>query len=265
MNFLRSISLKKHYKKTDTFPFNLPVIQSLSQLKFTQNVTFFIGENGTGKSTLLEAIAAGINSIVVGGEPIESDVTLKYSRELSRALKFIWSQKTHKGFFLRAEDFFRFCKKINTMTQEMDDTIDDFDNRFSGYGLMLAKGAIQNQKNQLTQKYGEDINAFSHGESFLQLFQSRFVPDGLYLLDEPETPLSPLRELSFLSLLKQMTSEHNSQFIIATHSPIMMAFPNAQIISFDNDVLEEIDYESIEHVNITRDFLNNPDQFLRHL
>src|SRR5205085_10529859 len=133
-----------------------------------------------------------------------------------------------------------------------------------GYGLRLAQGAVRGQRRELARRYGEDADARSHGESFLNLFQSRFVPGGLYLLDEPEAPLSPQRQLALLSMLKEMVNE-DAQFIIATHSPILMAFPEAMILSFDVHPIKEVMWEEIEHVSLTRAFLNNPSSFLRHL
>jgi predicted ATPase len=237
----------------------------MEELAFESPVTFLVGENGSGKSTLLEGIAASVNSITIGGESIGRDPTLSHARELAKRLKLIWNRRTHKGFFLRAEDFFRFTRKMSEMNREMAETAEEFEGKFSGYGLMLAKGAVLGQKAQITSRYGEDLNANSHGESFLKLFQARFVPDGLYLLDEPEVPLSPLRRLSLLSLLKEMVSEKNSQFIIATHSPILMAFPESTILLFEEGTIRKVDYDELEHVRITRDFLNNPESFLRHL
>jgi predicted ATPase len=123
---------------------------------------------------------------------------------------------------------------------------------------------VRGQRRALTTRYGEDADARSHGESFLNLFQSRFVPGGLYLLDEPEAPLSPQRQLALLSMLKEMTAQ-DSQFVIATHSPILMALPGADILSFDHAPPRRLPYEKVEHVSLTRDFLNNPEAFLRHL
>jgi predicted ATPase len=130
--------------------------------------------------------------------------------------------------------------------------------------LGLAKGAVLGQKRALVEKYGEDADARSHGESFLQLFQARFVPGGLYLLDEPEAPLSPQRQLALLSMLREMAAQ-DSQFIIATHSPLLMAFPDATILSFDRAPVREIAYDEVEHVSLTRAFLSDPERFLRRL
>ena len=129
---------------------------------------------------------------------------------------------------------------------------------------MLFRSVVRGQRRALTSRYGEDADARSHGESFLQLFQSRFVPGGLYLLDEPEAPLSPQRQLALLSMLREMAAQ-DSQFIIATHSPILMALPGADILSFDHAPVRRIPYEEVEHVTLTRDFLNNPAAFLKHL
>jgi len=123
---------------------------------------------------------------------------------------------------------------------------------------------VRGQRRALANRYGEDADARSHGESFLQLFQSRFVPGGLYLLDEPEAPLSPQRQLALLAMLKGMAAQ-DSQFVVATHSPILMALPGADILSFDQPPVRRIAYEEVEQVSLTRDFLNNPEAFLRHL
>src|SRR5262245_54379580 len=226
---LKSIGLKSEAKKLSSYPFNLPLVRNLTELKFDSPVTFFVWENGSGKSTLLEAIAAGTGAVTVGAEDIQSDATLSPARQLGKQLKFAWTARTHKGFFLRAEDFFGFSKRLKQMVKELDEIAEGFEQQFTGYALSLAQGSVLGQKRELINKYGEDLDANSHGEAFLKLFQARFVPRGLYMLDEPEAPLSPLRQLSLLSILKEMV-EQDAQFIIATHSPILMAFPEAKII-----------------------------------
>lgn len=256
MLHLRSVSKKKVSKNIDTFPFNIPLIKNFKEIEFHQPVTFFVGENGSGKSTLLEAIATGVGSIAVGGEDIQQDKTLLNARRLSEQLKFVWNQKTNRGFFLRAEDFFSFAKRTNQMTQDLEEIASEYEG--------LAKRAILKEKADLVRRYGDNLDENSHGESFLKLFQARFVPGGLYLLDEPEAPLSPLRQLSLLSMLKEMVNQ-NSQFIIVTHSPILMAFSGASILSFDSYPVREVAYNELEHVSLTKAFLNNPESFLRHL
>jgi len=133
----------------------------------------------------------------------------------------------------------------------------------SAYARGLATGPVAASLAELEDRYGADLDANSHGESFLQLFQSRVVPGGLYLLDEPETPLSPQSQLALMAMLKEMVED--SQFIIATHSPMLLAFPGAEIYTFDAPPLRRVEYEDLEHVRLTRDFLNAPEAFLRHL
>lgn len=265
MIFLKSIELKNKNKFPDNYPFNLSLIREFKKLDFTSSVTFFVGENGSGKSTLLESIAAGVGSITIGGENIERDKTLQEAVSLSKHFQFSWSMKTHKGFFLRAEDFFNFAKRMQQLAKEMEDDAKDYEKKFSGYGLMLAKGVANSQRAGIVEKYGENLNANSHGESFLKIFKSRFAPKGLYLLDEPEVPLSPQRQLSLLAMIKEMIADGESQFIIATHSPILMAFPEAEIYNFDEIPIKRVDYDDLDHVNLTRNFLNNPEQYLRFL
>jgi predicted ATPase len=264
MIFLRNIALKTTGVRKDVFPLNLALMKTFKEMVLSRPVTFFVGENGSGKSTLLEAIAAGTGSVTVGGEDIRRDKSLAHARLLASQLQFVWNRITTRGFFLRAEDFFGFTKNINAMNKDLEQMAREFEGRFSGYALQLAKGAVLKQKQGLVDKYGDDADACSHGESFLKLFQSRFVPGGLYLLDEPEAPLSPLRQLSFLSMLKEMVLQE-AQFIIATHSPILMAFPDASILNFDKYPICETSYDEIEHVTLTKAFLNNPQSFLRHL
>ena len=265
MIHLRSIDIRPSALGLSGFPFELPVVRKFREVKLTSPVTFLVGENGSGKSTVLESVAAAVGSVVVGGEDVRTDKTLGHARSLAAQLKLTWAKRTHRGFFLRAEDFFNFTRRVNQTSAELEEMAGEFEREgLKGYGLRLAQGVVRGQRRALTSRYGEDADARSHGESFLHLFQSRFVPGGLYLLDEPEAPLSPQRQLALLSLLKEMV-EAEAQFIIATHSPIVMAYPGASILSFDHSPVEEISYDRVEHVSLTRDFLNHPEAFLKHL
>jgi len=261
-----------HYKQVDPeeagqFPFHIPLFQSLDEIRLEKPVTFFVGENGTGKSTLLEGIAAAVGSITVGSEDILDDPSLSHARRLSRQLQLSWKVKTRRGFFLRAEDFLSFSKRIKHLRADMQQELEHVEQAYkhrSAFAQNQAKSAYQNSIAGLDSRYGTDLDARSHGESFLKLFQARFVPNGLYFLDEPETPLSPLKQLTLISMLKEMVGQ-NSQFIIATHSPILMAYPDAAIYSFDESPFSQVPYDELEHVNLTRDFLAHPEKFLRHL
>lgn len=252
----------------DQFPFTVPVIKSLPTIHFTAPVTFLVGENGAGKSTFLEAVANAAGSIAVGSDEIEHDKTLASVRALAKSLKLTWTKRTRKGFFLRAEDYFGYAKRLSRLREEMEQELREIDEEYkdrSTYAQGLAKMAHRGQLHALREQYGGDLDERSHGESFFTFFKARFVPDGLYLLDEPEAPLSPLRQLGFLSMLKDMTENHRAQFIIATHSPILMAFPGAIILSFDQNPVQSVAYDDLEHVTLTRQFLNNPQAYLRHL
>jgi predicted ATPase len=169
-----------------------------------------------------------------------------------------------RGFYFRAEDFFGFTKRVIREQEELGELEEQYSKELTGYGRMLATGMARGQRAALESSYGEDPDAKSHGESFLEFFKQRMVPGGIYLMDEPETPLSPLRILSLISMMKEMV-EQQCQFIIATHSPILMAFQDARILSFDSVPVSEIQYDDVEHVTLTRSFLNNPEAFLRRL
>jgi predicted ATPase len=271
MLHLREIALKPIPAELDhTFPFSVPALQSLNSIELKAPVTFFVGENGSGKSTLLEGLACAVDIPAVGGEPLCSDSTLDAVRPLADYLKLSWTARNRNGFFLRAEDFFGFAKRIQRLEAglKVDEARIKEEYAESGrtdYARSLQLGPIYKELSALKRRYGEGLDSQSHGESFLTLFQNRFVPNGIYLLDEPEAPLSPIRQLGFLSLLKEMVETQNAQFIIATHSPILMAYPRAQILSFDEGQVQAVDWDSLEHVTLTRDFLNNPETFLRYM
>lgn len=262
MIYLKSVVPKRSMPASDAYPFSLPAVGHLDQLVFDTPVTFFVGENGTGKSTLLEAVAYASERITVGGQDIARDPTMAGVRELGDHLSLSWARRTARGFFMRSEDFFNFASRITETTQEMDDLAASYDGDDS-YGALLARGSARGQQAQLTGAYG-DLHARSHGEAFLQLFQARFAPGGLYLLDEPDTALSPLRQLALLSMMSGMVQQQ-AQFIIATHSPMLMAFPEATIYRFDETGISSIDWHENDNVVLMRDFLNDPELFLRQL
>ncbi|AHF89353.1 ATPase [Opitutaceae bacterium TAV5] len=243
----------------EAYPFTVPSLGGFDEMEITTPVTFFVGENGSGKSTLLEAVALAARLPPATGAPLEHDETLDPVRPLARALRLGWRPRTHYGFFLRAEDFFNFARETRRRAESMDEMAERFkdDPRVRGY--MFA------QKQALTSRYGEDLHAMSHGESFLKFFQTRCVPGGLYLIDEPEAALSPQRQLAFLSLMKALVEEGAAQFIVATHSPLLLAYPGARLLCFDDGRLAETAYDDLPHVQLTRNFLANPERFLRGL
>jgi predicted ATPase len=233
--YLRAISLlREQVPGFDRYPFSIPAVAALEELEFHPKVTFLVGENGSGKSTLLEAIAivAGFNA--EGGSRNFHFATRPSESELHRYLRPVRGVRRPKdGFFLRAESFFNVGTEIERLG---------------------VSGA-----------YGGSVHEQSHGESFLALATERFGGHGLYILDEPEAALSPSRQLSFLVVLDDLAQRRASQFIIATHSPIILAYPHAKILQLGPDGLREIAYEQTEHFRVTKDFLNARHLFLKRL
>jgi len=264
---LRRVSLKRGPAAAETdFPFSIPAIRTLPPLDLSAPVTFFVGENGSGKSTLLEGLAAA-NLPTVGAAEIGRDGTLAAQRGLAARLQLAWTKRTRRGFFLRAEDFFGFQRRLTAERRELEERLAEIDVAYadrSTYAKGLAAGPVRASLGDMERRYGHDPDARSHGQAFLNLFQARFAPEGLYLLDEPEAPLSPQNRLGLLALLLEWTGR-GAQFIIATHSPMLLAFPGAAIYTFDRVPIAPVGYGDLEHVALTRAFLNDPAAFLRRL
>ena len=215
-------------------PFDLPILAPGFELRFTTPVTFFVGENGSGKSTILEALAHGVGYGSEGGSRDHRIETNSDGASLGRAFALTWRQRNTSGFFLRAETFYNFTNYLESMGSS-----------FDRYG-------------------GKSFHLKSHGEAFLALFEHRFE-DGLFILDEPEAALSPQRQLAFLSILHQLTAPRMAQFIIATHSPVLLAFPGATVYGLDGGTIRQVDYRDTDHYRLTVDFLQAPERFFRHL
>ncbi|NRD79728.1 AAA family ATPase [Bacillus sp. BRMEA1] len=239
--FLRKITLlREEVTDFNKYPFTVPAIRGMDTLDLDSEVTFFVGENGSGKSTLLEGIAynCGFN-IAGGGRNNMYDVDSSHSA-LGKYIRLSWLPKINQGFFLRAESFYHFASHLDQLAKE------DPSFKYRGYG-------------------GRSLHHQSHGESFLSLFLNRFSDRGIYILDEPEAALSPARQLAFMRVIHQLVSTGNSQFIIATHSPILLGYPNAKIFSFDSNVIENVKYEDTEHYLLTKGFLNRKERYLEEL
>lgn len=218
------------------YPFNIPAVRYLSKVKelaFSKPVTFFVGENGTGKSTLLEAIAVALGFNPEGGSRDFFFSTRDTHSDLSQHISIIKRLSPKDGFFLRAESFY------NTASYLEDNS------------TMIRYGGVS-------------FHEQSHGESFFALVENRFEGEGIYLLDEPEAALSPQRLMSLLILIDKLVKK-NSQFIIATHSPIVMAYPNAEILQFTDDGIESVTYKETEHYQITKQFIDRPEQMIKYL
>lgn len=266
MIHLSSVTLIEKNRRPG-FPFSVPTISTLETLEFQSPITFFVGENGSGKSTLLESIAIATRLPTVAAAAARDDDTLAAQRMLAAALRLSWRHRTHRGFFLRAEDFFGFARSLSRAREDLQQRVAEVEAEYKDRSALargLARGPAHASLAEMEKRYGTNLDANSHGQAFLQLFRSRFVPGGLYLLDEPETPLSPQSQLALLAMLKDMIAE-DAQFIIATHSPIVLAMPGATILDFDAQPVQPSAYNDLEHVRLTREFLADPERFLRRL
>lgn len=249
------------------FPFSVASIATLERIDFDAPVTVLVGENGSGKSTLLEALAIAAELPAVGSSPPARDPTLEPQRRLARELRLTWKSRTRRGFFLRAEDFFGFQKQIVQQRVEHEQELERIAREFadaSEHARGLAMGPHLASIGALEQSYGKNPDARSHGEAFLNLFQQRLSPGGLFLLDEPEAALSPQSQLAFLAMIRHAL-ETGSQFVVATHSPILMAIPGARILSFDDTPVRAVPYGELESVALVRDFLQAPERYLRRI
>lgn len=233
--YIRDVTLTLPVSK-ESYLSQIPAVQHLmtnKRLSLTSPVTFFVGENGTGKSTLLEAIAVAYGFNAEGGTKNFQFSTNSSHSELYKHLSLLKAAYAKDGFFLRAESF-------NNVASYVDEV-----NAVDSYG-------------------GTSLHRQSHGESFLALVQNRFSGNGLYILDEPEAALSPLRLLTLMGEIDILV-KNNSQFLIATHSPMLMTFPNAEILEFSEKGIKSVSYKQTEHYRITRSFLENPEKMLKHL
>ena len=252
---------------TEGYPFEVPAIRTLGQIHFDTAVTLFVGENGTGKSTLLEAIALAADLPSAGTTELARDASLDPVRPLAAALRLGWSDRLRQGCFFRAEDFLGFVRRVEATRAELRADADRvaIDKAAQGEGeVRRAQAPYTGQIAAFTARHGEDADARSHGESFLSFFRGRLRRRGLFVLDEAEAALSPLRQLAFLTLLRE-AERAGAQVLMATHAPIVLAYPDATILSFDGDRIERVRFEDLEHVRLTRAVLADPEAFTRRL
>lgn len=235
--FLReAVLLRDRVTSWEDYPFSIPAIARLETLALHPRVTFLVGENGSGKSTLIEALAVAAGFNPEGGSRNFSFATRPSESKLHEVFRLVrGARRPRTGFFLRAESFFNVASVIEQIPEAL-----------AAFG-------------------GRSPHELSHGESFLTLVKERFGPDGLYLMDEPEAALSPQRQLALLAEFDRLVQRDRSQLVVATHSPILLAYPAASIFTLDESGISPIEYEATEHYSLTRDFLLHRDRYLRRL
>lgn len=256
---LRRIQISKTTNKN--YPYNLPLYQSDLSICFNKNITIIVGDNGSGKSTLLKIIQERLKLIEIEvqdkkhPDPIDTtNVTLDFY--LTKP----------KGFFFESQKFITYITYINNELDLAKDEIARVDkeyNNASDYAKMMAKSPYNKTIHELENMYDKDLSRSSHGESYLDFFSSRLRENQLYILDEPETPLSVQNQLTLLAMIIEAAKDNN-QFIISTHSPILSAIPDAQILEIKNNEFVETTYDEIESIKLLKQFMNQKEQFLRH-
>ena len=238
--YIRSLYIKEKPPE-ESYLSELPVVKNLlkmKELRFTSDVVFLVGENGTGKSTLLEAIAVSMGFNTEGGTRNFRFSTVDTHSELNEYITVVKGFHPRDGFFLRAESFYNAASYI-----------DRIDSGFSFGGPVIDSYG------------GVSLHEQSHGESFLALVKNRFGGNGIYLLDEPEAALSPSRQMTLMVLMNELLGK-NSQFVIATHSPMLMTFPGAQVMELTEDDIKTVPYDQTGHFQLTKRFLNYPEKML---
>lgn len=235
MNYIKGIKLHT-MPPASSYLAKLPIIEFLHRidcLEFSKSVTFFVGENGSGKSTLLEAIAVAMGFNPEGGSRDFYFSTKDSHSQLYDCLTTLKTVSPKDGFFLRAESFYNTASYLE-------------------------------ESSSLIRYGGVSFHKQSHGESFLSLVAHRFEGNGLYILDEPEAALSPQKLISLIVYIDELVKQ-NSQFIIATHSPILMAYPHGEILQFSKSGIEKVSYKETEHYQLTKQFLDNPEKMMHYL
>jgi predicted ATPase len=232
MPFLNKITFNLKDQSREKYPFNLPFLKEELEIELQKNVRFLVGENGSGKSTILEAVATLCGFNIAGGGKDHFYNSNEKESELANYGRLSWGKRVGEGFFMRAESFYNFATYVDEV------------------------GA---------KKFGDkSLHHQSHGESFLALFYNNFK-QGIYLLDEPEAALAPRKLLELMGLIRHLEKMGKAQFIIVTHSPILMSYPYGQVLSLDSGMPTPISYTETDHYQFTTSFLQNPNSYFHHL
>lgn len=262
MSYIESFSIipdRKH-----PWPYDIPAVRYAEHISLDPNITFIIGENGSGKSTLLETLGYRLQLPCIDGL-MGGKSGFEAAKKLQPFLEINYKIERSAGFFFRAEDFTDYIGSVDRANQQLDKDFSDLREQVSDSVIEQMKYNNNFALNDMRKIYGQNLETFSHGEAYLKIMEDRVYRGAIYLLDEPEAALSPSRQLSLIHFIAAHLQKHMSQFVIATHSPMLMAYPGAKILEITDDGISETPLEETAHYSITKSFLNNPEAYLRHL
>ncbi|TXD51053.1 MULTISPECIES: AAA family ATPase [unclassified Polaribacter] len=261
MSYLSSIHINTQRKHP--YPYDVPAIKFAKNIDVSNQITFIIGENGTGKSTLLESLACRLQLPHMDGFGYDKKC-FDAAKKILPHLELNWNMERSVGFFFRAEDFGDYLNSVHRNDINLYNQIGDLGDDVPNHILQQMKDSANEQLHRVRKNYGQELDTFSHGEAYMHIMNAQVNRRGIYILDEPEASLSPAKQLAFIYFIQNHLQNFNSQFIIATHSPMLMAYPTATIYEVTNDEMKKTALEDTDHYMITKSFLNNPDAYLRH-
>ena len=262
MPYLTSFGIKT--EKTHPFPFNASAVKYAKHIDVSAAVTFIVGDNGTGKSTLLEALAYRLQLPHMNGSGYQKSC-FEGARQLLPFINLNWDIERSIGFFFRAEDFGDLINSADRQDFKIQSDMNDLVGEVPDHIIREMKQSANFQLHHMRKNYGQDLQSFSHGEAYLKIMQEKIEKRGIFILDEPEAALSPSKQLALMYSIQQHLSHTMSQFIIATHSPMLMAYPGATIYEITDSSMQQVSLEDTEHYSITKSFLNHPEAYLRLL
>lgn len=262
MSYISDISIKTD--KTNPFPYNVPAVKYAKEVEIGPNITFFIGDNGTGKSTLLETLAYRLQLPHIDGSTYDKP-GFAAAKALLPYLQVNYDILRTVGFFFRAEDFGDYMNSVYRYDIGLHQGLNDLYGEVPDHIIQEMKNNANYQIHHMRKQFGQELQSYSHGEAYMKIIQEKMKTRGIYILDEPEAALSPAKQLSLIYFICEHLQKFQSQMIIATHSPMLMAIPGAMIYEITEDGMTKTNFSETDHYVITRNFLNDPEVFLRHL
>jgi len=263
--YLKSFTLVEDFP-SNKYPLSLPVFKNLQQIFFNSPITILMGDNGSGKSTLIKLIAEKLEAIKLTetkNDMVQDEAII----QASRYTKIGMVSKPKRKLLFQGEVFTHYLHQITSLKEEASQELLEIEDKYTDrslYSKSLAKMPHERSLYELNNLYENDLNILSHGESFLEFFSKRISKDGLFIIDEPEAALSMENQLVFLNIISE-SIKNNSQVIISTHSPIIAAYPNAQILEIKDDRILQVPYNEVRSINFLKSFLENPKGYIRFL